>query len=181
MEFEHQIALSEINIPKEKLPKGLKASIQMLNRQIAAADVSNAAEMQILKNRSVALADEIQSTSEQINNLTENTMLQNEELTRALAVGLDENATIEQVIALENEAKEKAEIAAGLSEQAKLAAEAKDKEAKDKADKDAADADAKTKADKDAADKAAADKAAKDKADKDAADAEEDDFFGIDI
>jgi membrane protein involved in colicin uptake len=159
MEFEHEIVIAEYQL-QGKLPRQITGLIGKFTSQQAQTDMNDVSAVKRLHAYSASIADQIITFYEETNQYPENTMLENEELKRAQAVGLDANATIDDVIAKEKEI-------ADAEAKAKADKEAADAQAKAQADQDAADAEAKAKADKEGADTEA-----KAKADKDAADAE---------
>jgi membrane protein involved in colicin uptake len=171
MELEYQITLNQTGLTMAQLPLDLKGAINNFKKTQNETDKNDAAQVRYLESFDASIADRIQTYYEEINNLTDNPMLENDDLKRAQAVGLDENATIEQVEALEKQALDKAEAdktaadSKAKEEADKAAADAK---AKEEADKLSGDAKSKEEADKAAADaKAKADEAAKKKTEED--------------
>jgi hypothetical protein len=179
MEFEHEIAFSELNTNYAAMPLAIKTRIQNWEREktkVYGQQVIDPAAERALKAKSAIIANEIQDfieleypDEENDTNKTNNNMLSDADKTRAKAAGLDENtATIADIEAKE---KEKADKEAADKEAAEKAA--KEKEAGENAAKEAAEKEASEKAEKEAAEKA--EKEAADKA-KAAADEDDDDF-----
>lgn len=176
-EFEHEIALKELNLSYDILPGSIKGKINQFKQSQGKifADpntVDKNKEIQ-LHAYSAVIAEDIQDFYEkdfEDENQTQNinNMLKDDQLKRAQAVGLTETATMQEV-----EAKEKAIADKAASDKAATDKAAADKAAADKAAADKAAAEktagtgtpdpdkAKADADKAAADKAAAEKQAK--------------------
>lgn len=129
--LQHEAALAELGIPLEDYPKEIKQSINslkaMLKRhqgKVAAGDADENGAINI-NATSARIAHDMQDFYErdfEEENQNQPTMLTGEELIRAEAVGLDANATIDQVVAKEGElAAQKARaIAVGLPDTATL-------------------------------------------------------------
>lgn len=119
IKWPHIETLNELGLKINDYGKQIAGAFGNLTRSIdqhvtqLQPEQQNAGKVRELKARSAALADDMISHYE---SLKPDNMLTPEELVRAKAVGLDENATIEEVLAAEN-AKNAADLAAAAEKE----------------------------------------------------------------
>ena len=116
--FEHITTLDELGIPLKDYPKNISGHIhgfKGLEKKFITdvpPDQQDPAKIKELKIKSAAIADAMVTYYESLKPETD--MLKPAELARAKAVGLDENATIDQIVAADEKAKALAERAQAM-------------------------------------------------------------------
>lgn len=121
--LQHETALEEFGIPLNEYPKSIGQSVKSLKALMAKYGVSKEGDnsqvssenMIAINTLSARIAHDMQDHYErdfEDENQNQNNMLTGDELTRAQAVGLDENATIAQVVEKETDIAAAADLAA---------------------------------------------------------------------